>query len=748
MVVALRALRGCCRPRGIALVLVALVTFVPSSAGTAAATPRTEDSIVCGDVIPPEEAPSREINLVLDDSGSMFADGPRPADRLERWSYAKYSLEVFAALLAEGDTLNVYLMSDFDDEGTPNPRPALTLRGTETPAERVQQIRDMQLRGGNTPYAPVEAAHADIVASAADERWLVVLSDGQFDGTGRADQKNPAEVQQDISSWVDAARGEGSALKVAFLAIGDDAPAIRNEPDLGIFFERAASSDELTGLMTGFANQIFQRDPIGVSSGNVITTDVPLDEAVVFAQGRDVTVGPARTSDGEVIEAEDQAEVRWTENDRVETQGAQVTPLPNKSLRGTLAVFNDLPTGEITFDVDGASDVAVFFKPRLNFGIRVTDVESGAQIPTGESVPVGTYRIEYGLYNEECEFFTPALLGDVTGSGTITADGETRKFSSGEEITLGPGPVAIETSVSFGGKTSPPATREFTVDRAALSAGITAEQRTYQVSQLNDLTEGDAIRLRYALTDGGALVDFTPEQWATLQAENVTVTSPTNIVFVPSIGDEIGEILLLPTAPDGDIYAAATGEVPYSVSIQHDMADASATTEETFDTQIEDDLSALDRLRNWLATVGWKLLLLLLALLLLLGYVFKPRFSRRIKARPTITGSPRGLGRPPEPGRGAFRKNTARKFLPFVADKATLTYVPAAARGSFRPMRLKAQRGGGIALLNAREIGKRGNVSINGTDLTEDMSRAPQLSAGSIISATTADTTYEMTLSS
>lgn len=53
--------------------------------------------------------PSRMINVVYDDSGSMY----RSDHLVDTWCQAKYSMEVFAAMLGENDILNVYYMSDY-----------------------------------------------------------------------------------------------------------------------------------------------------------------------------------------------------------------------------------------------------------------------------------------------------------------------------------------------------------------------------------------------------------------------------------------------------------------------------------------------------------------------------------------------------------------------------------------------------------------------------------------------------------
>ena len=51
------------------------------------------------------ESVYRQINLVYDNSGSMYGDGAN--GELDTWCQAKYSMEVFASMLGENDVLNI-----------------------------------------------------------------------------------------------------------------------------------------------------------------------------------------------------------------------------------------------------------------------------------------------------------------------------------------------------------------------------------------------------------------------------------------------------------------------------------------------------------------------------------------------------------------------------------------------------------------------------------------------------------------
>ena len=85
--------------------------------------------------------PSRTINLVYDDSGSMIKTGGQYVDT---WCQAKYAMEVFAAMLGERDTLNIYYMSDYVYSTAAPPKLTLTGRKNATVTEsNVQKIHDL-----------------------------------------------------------------------------------------------------------------------------------------------------------------------------------------------------------------------------------------------------------------------------------------------------------------------------------------------------------------------------------------------------------------------------------------------------------------------------------------------------------------------------------------------------------------------------------------------------------------------------
>jgi hypothetical protein len=721
--------------RSLALAVIAATGVLGLAAAPAGPARAADDAQVtqCGATVSPAPARPRQINLVLDDSGSMFSDGSSP---LDRWSAAKYSVEVFAAMLDTPDTLNVYRMSDFANGARSGPRVKLT--GTEPASARVAKIHDMQLVGGGTPYAPVNRAYSDLVASQGNDKWLVILSDGEFNDRATKD------VDKDLLAHVRANRTEAGGLRVAFLAIGPDAPKITNDPARGVYFEHARTSAELLGKMTGFSNRIFQRNELPSSAPGHYSPNIDLEQVLVFAQGQNVTIGGLSSSKGSAAPVST-VEVSWAANQRALAGAGTVPAVPNKNLHGKLATFTDVPRGDLVFDITGAKTVDVFYQPRVNFGVHLVD-STGKTVATDKIVG-GEYTLDYGFMDDSCAFIQSDLLGDVQYTARVYHDGTViaDDFASGDSITLERGDVRLDVSARYLDGNTASADIGLKVLRPARPTGFTAAKTSFPVSTLAaDRAPEDALKLHYGIRSGTALEPFSAEEWASFTPESFHVTSDSNIAFTVSLGPNPGDVFLLPHAPGGDVVTADTGDIPIHIAASHVYDEQ--LNETTFDTtvQITDDIPWLTRAMAWFATVGWKLLLGVIAVVILLGYLFKRRFSKKMKARPRIIGTPRQVGVRNEESTGKFTVSRSRRWLPFLADVATLSVVPAGVAG-FRVLKLKAGPRKSMLVENWKLLAQRANVSINGIDIDAETKRQPVFSPSATITASTPQMTYEMT---
>lgn len=702
--------------------------------GTQASPAAADDAVKCGPDVTPIPAPTRQINLVLDESGSMFADIDADGNVVPSttWSIAKYSLEVFSALLGPNDQLDVYRMSDYGPADSPT-APTLTLSGADDRDSRVAQIHEMELQGASTPWRSVTTAADNLLASDAELKWLVILTDGEF--------KIGAEFVplETVTEYLSPLISQG--VRVAFMSIG--ALAVEIPALSGLEYERVDDARQLLPAMTGFANTIFERTYVDLGTNTAWATDIPLSEVVVFAQGAGVRVSGAQSSNGAIEPAAAPVSVKWTTNGPVvvtSPDGRKVRiddPVPDESLEGTLADFTGIPVGDVSFDIANASQTDLFYKPDVTFGYTIVDAQG---IDVGNVLTADQpYTLNYSFMTPDCVPVTSPLLEPVNYSAQILREDQVVQegLSPGSPIQLPSADYTLVVQASYNGGTSGA--------QIPLIVSGPGGLQTYPVSALTSfpaLAEG--IPFKINVREGKLSRPITPAEWQALDAASASFSGGGNLEYQLAKSEEVGRAFILARAPDGDIFAADTGDLAVTVSIPP-LGDIDGLTSDPVAFTVVDDLTVLERLIHWFWTVGIWILVALILLILILGYIFKRRFPK-VGRQPEIMSRTRmvGGGTPPK-ARGKFRVNGIRRWLPFVADKGTLVYVPPGSLG-FIPMKLKAGSGRTMRLLNANALAKRNNVQINGTPVDEHFNSNFQFGRGSTISARNQETTFETTL--
>lgn len=731
--------RGVSLSRGarIALSAFLLVTlaFLPSHA--AGAEEKTAPDL-CGAPVIPESPETKHINMVVDDSGSMIRDA-ESKQLLDRWSFAKYSVEVFAGLMGPGDSLDVYLLSSFTGDG--NRQASISLQGRQTQSG-IDRIRSIEVEGSGTPFEAIQRTTSDDVLRPADQNWLVILTDGEFRDSG-----NPVpteRVQESLESFLSSQQESNRQLGVAFLALGDEAPNLAALTDKGLVFAQAQNSRDLLTTMGSFANRIFGRNKVELAPEGAWSTDLDLDEVIVFAQGADVDVASAVVS-GERVLPQSTVQVSWIENKAIRfPNGDAVTPLPNTELQGQIATFGEIPRGDIGFDISNAETVELFYRPKVNFGARLTN-ETGQVEET--TVVAGPHTLDFGFLSD-CEFVNGSpLLSAGNFAANVYQDGDlvAKDLQPGDQVELDDGEVTIQYSATYLDGVPEVAEQTITVAKPPFPSRMTAVVPEYKVTEMAEFPPPDRqIAIKYEVIEDETPRQPLPEEWAALDPQTFEIASESNLEFQLVKEETPGQLRLLLRAPDGDIYDANVGDLEATVRGSYLPVGNHAPAEVDVPISVEDDRSWWDKFLNWFKEIGWKILLALLLLALILGYIFKRRFSKRVKRRPSITGTPRSVGVTPIEDRGKFQASGFRKFLPFVANTATLSYVPPGTIG-FRAMKLKAGPRKSMTVTNWKEIAEKDNVEINGTPLNSETRRPPKLSASGTISASTPQMTYEMT---
>ena len=119
---------------------------------------------------------TKAIGIVFDNSGSMYT-----GSNTSGWCRATYATEAFASMMNEGDQLQIYPMSEITLDGTNQSYSMdspLVIHGPEE-ASAIRKIFTNE--PWDTPFSTVDKAYAGLMQTKADEKYLVILTDGKFE---------------------------------------------------------------------------------------------------------------------------------------------------------------------------------------------------------------------------------------------------------------------------------------------------------------------------------------------------------------------------------------------------------------------------------------------------------------------------------------------------------------------------------------------------------------------------------------
>ena len=708
--------------------MAVVMLFASAQSPTAAYAAGDDDAGGAGDTGPLP----REINLVYDDSGSMMmnsVDGKQVGT--DRWCQARYAMEVFAAMLAPGDTLNIYTMSDFGP-GKTKAGPHLSVKGGD-PQDSVAKIHAMITKSSATPFETVVKAERDLAGAGADvEKWLVVLTDGEFqvDGKTLKGKASSDYLDKQFKKYADA------GIKVVYLGMGGEAQAV-SPIDGKVFPHSAAKSTDILENLTNICNQIFQRDGLPAGSDQTYSWDhFAMTSLFVFAQGSGVSV-QGLSSDGQTIAPQSSVPVRYSEaKDAAKGLGAAklsiIEPTVDRDLQGVVATFTNVPPGTYQLQGQNISNVEVYYQPDATIGMKLID--SGGQDVTDQAktgkLVGGDYTIDFQFQDTSGQFYDSPLLTDPQFSGTVTSDGQVVKSSlkSGDTVTLQRGDIVVNVTATFNRYGSASSTIDFRSLEQGSPLTITAQPPPggVSVTSLRDPSRGIVV----TVTQGGK--PLSEEKWrlTKLQATSDQLVDFTSIAPGPSVST----FVVHPAAPNGDVYAAATGDIRYHLTASLTWDEQLSEGQADQSLTITDDLSIWDRAGNWLSRYGLVSGLILLLLIILLGYtpLFKKRFSKRIGKRPSVDGRPLNFGRPTE-AKGSFTKDTLSVILPYKSETATYRYVGRGVRGA-ASLKLRALKGNRMRIVNMAAFKGKTKITFDGEAIPADQKRPVDISPSTTVS--------------
>lgn len=419
-----------------------------------------------------EEEEARLIHVVYDDSGSMyrydFYDDTTGAysytEYYDKWCRARYAMEVFAGMMEPQDRMSIYCMSQ-------KGRRTMEIQGSESPQERIDRVHQMADGASGTYYETVTAAYEDLMAADGyPEKWLVILTDGDFEGSGDQEWKPASELDADFAKFAE------SGVQIIYLAIGEEVREMPvSDEASGIITRHASDSEQILEAVTAVCNTIYKRQELPTSyvsyTGNALTLDfdVPMEQLYLLCQGTNVSLSG---EDPEIFRRESEGVVRYREGIPSKYADERNKIPVATDLTGTLVEFSSanpevpIPAGSYTMKLTGASAVDVYYKPAVELGVSVQ--QNGNEIPDGGQLIPGEFAVELFLRNPLTgERIESEIFAEAEFSGTIENGGQTVPWDGTAYTgTADEGPLQINASVtlpgsygyssSFTGEVSPP----------------------------------------------------------------------------------------------------------------------------------------------------------------------------------------------------------------------------------------------------------------------------------------------------
>lgn len=369
---------------------------------------------------------TRQINIVYDDSGSMFGD--------TTWSECKYATQVFAGMMGENDTIRIFPMSSYNSP--------IELKGSGDAQSNIRVVQNLS-GTSDTPFNAVRAAADDIEKSEADEKWLVVLTDGGFTDT-------------DFDTWRSELLGytEQNGVKVIYTTIGME-NQLANEQKENFYpyeahYNQGDSRSTILETMTRIATRVFNYKAIELSGIGTDTVsfeaDIPLSKIIIFSQGGGSGVDNVLVNDMPLQDfTESSVIVKVDEHTGKTFADAEVAPDLNGEIYTATATDESKPFANGTYSFSCNTDnVQVFVEPGVIVDVFLVS-PNGERIRLEDSdqstITEGDWTVDVQMINpltgEEVDPAQSDILSDASMDVVVkTDDGTVEEYSDGDTISV------------------------------------------------------------------------------------------------------------------------------------------------------------------------------------------------------------------------------------------------------------------------------------------------------------------------
>lgn len=375
---------------------------------------------------------SYEIAVVFDNSGSMYDN--------KAWCRAKYAMEIFASMLnyENGDRLRIYPMWQVTTDGS-KPTKGGSFSAIEINSDKdINKISNLYtVNPSNTPFAPAQEACDYLKTVNGKEKWIIVLTDGEF---------NQIERNKDVGTLSNSdlknrlIKLATNGIKVQYLGFGGAAELKSDEAKS--FYAKKSTDTSLKDDLIGICNSIFQRSilPANRLKGQSLELDLSMKNLIVFAQG----------SNAKIISLTDQSgkEIGITLNSgqrkysKIGARGYENAPI-DSTLAGQVVTFSGCAKGKYTLNYSDADAIQIFYEPDVD--IKVTLTNNDGQIVDGSSgkISAGEYVVKSSIVDSNTgeDVTSHELMGSdvkIVTKVKTSKDSSYKDYKNGEKILLEP----------------------------------------------------------------------------------------------------------------------------------------------------------------------------------------------------------------------------------------------------------------------------------------------------------------------
>lgn len=384
---------------------------------------------------------SYEIAVVYDNSGSMYAMYGSNGSIVghEAWSRAKYAMEIFASMLNydNGDKLRIFPMWEVTTDGS-TPSSGGSYKPIEIDSVKdINKISNMYTVNPNeTPLEPVFDAKKYLESSKADEKWLLILTDGAFTQMNRGQGYSVSgdELEKHL---LDVTTDE---IKVQYLGF-DGATKLKTNKSEN-FFATNSTDTSLKDDLIKICNSIFQRSvlPSNRLKGDNLNLDLSMKKLIVFVQGSNAKINSLTDKSGNKVKSTlDSGQRKYSE---ISAYGFENAPT-DKSLAGQVVTFAGCPKGEYTLDCSGVDkgSIQIFYEPDVDIKVTLTNSDGKVIDGNSDEIIAGDYYVTSTIVDSSTgeDVTDHELMGnDVTITTKVKQSGKEKEYKNGAKITLSP----------------------------------------------------------------------------------------------------------------------------------------------------------------------------------------------------------------------------------------------------------------------------------------------------------------------